>query len=168
MELIPAAEADIPFLMATERLPGYDAFLGRWDEARHLAALADARFAYFIAWQGGERIGFTILRDWNTADRVTYIQRMALVSPGQGLGKDLLTQVVDAVFRETAAQRLWLHVFPDNPRARRAYEVAGFQTEGLARWQAFFGGVPRDQVTMAMIRPDWQALRGETPSAGVA
>jgi hypothetical protein len=33
-QLVRAAENDLPFIMATERPEGYDAFVGHWDEAR--------------------------------------------------------------------------------------------------------------------------------------
>jgi hypothetical protein len=49
LRLISASEADIAFAMGTERLPGYDAVVGRWDEQRHRAAMADGRHAYFLA-----------------------------------------------------------------------------------------------------------------------
>ena len=38
-QLLRATETDLPFIMATERGEGYDAFVGRWDEARHREAL---------------------------------------------------------------------------------------------------------------------------------
>jgi hypothetical protein len=46
VQLIRPAPADIPFVMATERIAGYEQWLGRSDEAWHRAALVDARFAY--------------------------------------------------------------------------------------------------------------------------
>ena len=47
------SEADIPFIMATERLEGYGELVGRWEADRHLAALGDGRHAYFVAERGG-------------------------------------------------------------------------------------------------------------------
>jgi RimJ/RimL family protein N-acetyltransferase len=73
-----------------------------------------------------------------------------------GYGGALLTGVVDAVFRETNARRVWLGLFPDNTRARRAYEAVGFREEGIARGDAFFGGVHRDELVMALLRPEWE------------
>jgi diamine N-acetyltransferase len=61
--------------------------------------------------------------------------------------------VVDAVFRETNAWRVWLGVFPDNIRARRACEAAGFRAEGIARGRSVFGGVHRDEPVMTVLRP---------------
>jgi RimJ/RimL family protein N-acetyltransferase len=151
----------IPFVMATERTGGFEQFVGSWDEARHRAALADGRHAYFVGRAGAEPIGFTIVRDWGSPERVTFINRMAVVRPGQGLGRALLGQVVDAVFRETDAWRVWLTLYPDNTRARRVYEASGFQAEGIARGSAFFHGVHRDELVMAILRPEWEAARGK-------
>jgi len=61
--------------------------------------------------------------------------------------------------RDTDAHRIWLGVFPDNARARRAYEAVGFKAEGVARGSAFFGGVHRDELVMALLRPEWAAGR---------
>jgi diamine N-acetyltransferase len=71
----------------------------------------------------------------------------------------LLAGLVDHIFTKTEAHRIWLGVFPENDRARRAYEAVGFKAEGLARGSAFFGGVYRDELVMALVRPDWSAGR---------
>jgi RimJ/RimL family protein N-acetyltransferase len=151
-----ADASTIPFVMATERTAGFDQFVGRWDEAQHRAALADGRHAYFIGRDGSEDVGFVIVRDWGSRERVALIKRMAVGRPGQGHGRALLTQVVDAVFKGTDAWRVWLGVFPENTRARRAYQAVGFKGEGVARGNAFFGGVHRDELVMAVLRPEWE------------
>jgi diamine N-acetyltransferase len=157
LSIIRADVSAIPFVMATERTAGFEALVGRWDEAQHRAALADGRHAYFIGRDGAEPIGFVIVRDWAAPERVTLIKRICVSRPGLGLGRALLTGVVDAVFKETHAWRVWLGVFPDNTRARRAYEAVGFRAEGIARGSAFFGGVHRDELVMAVLRPEWEA-----------
>jgi diamine N-acetyltransferase len=152
-----ASKVDLPFVMATERMQGYDTLVGRWDEARHLAAIDDDHYAYFLAGVGATPVGFAIVRDWASPERVTCVKRIAVSSPGNGLGRRLLNAVVDAIFRNTDAHRVWLGVFPENERARRAYEAVGFKAEGVARGSAFFGGVHRDELIMAIIRPEWTA-----------
>ena len=147
----------IPFIMATERTAGFEQFVGRWDEAKHRAALSDGRHAYFVARLQGEPVGFAILRDWDSAERVTLVKRIAVGHPGQGHGRALLATVVDAAFSETRVWRLWLGVFPDNIRAQRSYAAVGFAPEGVARGSAFFGGVHRDELVMALLRPEWEA-----------
>ena len=149
----------IPFVMATERIGEFEGLVGRWDEARHHAALADGRHAYFVARDGSEPIGFVILRDWASPERVTLVKRIAVSRPGRGYGRVLLAKVIDAVFEETQAWRLWLGLYPDNLRARRVYEAVGFQAEGISRGSAFFGGVSRDELVMALLRPEWIARR---------
>ena len=149
----------VPFVMATERTAGYEHVVGRWDEAKHRAALADGHHAYFLARAQGEPVGFAILRDWGSPERVTLVKRIAVASPGQGIGRALLGAVVDAAFSETDVWRLWLGVFPDNIRAQKSYSAVGFQPEGVARGSAFFGGLHRDELVMALLRPEWEARR---------
>lgn len=152
-----ASKADLPFVMMTERTEGYGTLVGRWDEARHLAAICDSHYAYFLARDCSVPVGFSIVRDWGSPERVTCLKRIAVTSPGNGLGKRFLRAIVGAVFRETKAHRVWLGVFPENERARRAYETVGFKAEGVARGSAFFGGVYRDELIMAVLRTEWIA-----------
>ena len=157
--LVQGTSDDIAFVMAAERLPGYEELVGRWSEAQHRVALADGRHAYFIARLASQDVGFAIVRDWASSERVACIKRIAVSNPGQGHGKILLADLVDRIFTKTDAYRIWLGVFPDNARARRAYEAVGFKAEGLARGSAFFGGVYRDELVMALVRPEWPAGR---------
>jgi RimJ/RimL family protein N-acetyltransferase len=158
-DLIRGDQTMIPFIMATERTPGFENLVGRWDEARHRSALSDGRHAYFVALDGGEPVGFAILRDWESPEHVTLLKRVAVSDPGRGLGQLLLRNVIDVAFEETHVWRLWLGVFPENVRARRAYEALGFTAEGIARGSALFGGIHRDELVMALLRPAWQADR---------
>jgi RimJ/RimL family protein N-acetyltransferase len=152
--------------MATERTPGYESVVGRWEEARHRAALSDARYAYFVGYHGTERVGFVIVRDWASPERATLIKRIAVARAGAGYGTRLLSAVVDAVFGQTDAHRLWLGVYPENARARKVYEAIGFREEGISRGSAFFGGAYRDEVVMAILRPEWQLkAAGTAPAA---
>jgi diamine N-acetyltransferase len=154
-----ATASDIAFIMETEHQPDYAELVGWWDATRHRAALADPRYAYFVAQDAAAPVGFTIVRDWASPERVTLVKRLAVARPGAGTGRALLGQVIDAVFRETDAYRLWLSVYPENARARRVYEALGFVAEGIARGHAFFNGVHRDELVMALLRPEWAARR---------
>lgn len=160
LRLERGGEADLPFVMATERRPGYEKLVGRWEYDRHAAALVDGRHTYFIARQGGKPAGFVILRDWQGPEQVAYIKRAAVAEPGRGLGRRMMELVADAVFEQTGSHRLFLGLFPDNERARRAYEAAGFVAEGISRGRAFFCGEHRDELVMAILRPEWRSRRG--------
>jgi RimJ/RimL family protein N-acetyltransferase len=154
LRLARATVDDLSYIMATERQEGYDAVVGRWAENKHRNAIADGRHAYFLGLIGDQPVGFAILLEWASIERVTLLKRIAVSTPGQGIGKQLLESVVARVFHETDAHRLWLGVFPDNVRARRAYEAVGFVSEGVARGMAYFGGVHRDELIMSVLRTD--------------
>jgi RimJ/RimL family protein N-acetyltransferase len=157
VQLIRPTTADIPFIMATERIEGYERLVGRSDGEWHRAALADASFAYFIGRLDDDAIGFAILRGWAAPEQVVHIKRLAVVRPGQGLGKAFLRAIVGAAFQETKAYRLSIGLFPENLRARRAYEGVGFQAEGVSRGSALFEGTNRDELVMSLLRPEWMA-----------
>ncbi len=163
-EVVRAGEDDLPFMMATERLAGYEALVGRSSETQHRAFLADGRHAYFIGRADGRPVGFAVVRDWGSVDGVSLVKRIAVTEPGQGHGSALLCRVIDCVFTETACWRLAIGLFPENTRARRTYERAGFLPEGIARGAVFFGGEHRDEQVMAMLRPDWEGRLHPKPS----
>lgn len=152
-----ATAADILFIMATERGDGYDELVGRWDEGQHAAALADPRYAYFIGCSGTQPVGFAILRDWASANHVTLVQRVAVAQPGMGHGKAMMRSIVDRAFTESDVYRLWIACLTDNVRAKRTYEAVGFIAEGIARGSWVLKGVRRDELVLAILRPDWEA-----------
>jgi RimJ/RimL family protein N-acetyltransferase len=160
--IVRAASADIPFIMTCERMEGYERLVGRSEESWHRDALAGDAYTYLLALRRDAPIGFTILRGWDAPEQVTHIKRIAVVEPGCGTGKAFLNLILDKVFGETQAHRLSLGLFPENLRARRAYEGVGFKPEGVSRGSAYFGGVNRDELVMAILRPEWRALRGVT------
>ena len=47
-----------------------------------------------------------------------------------------------------------------NPRARRAYEKAGFVVEGVLRDAYLCDGVRVDDVVMSILAPEWEIHRG--------
>ena len=126
LALRAAEPADIAFIRALEQRDDYAAFIYRWSQAEHEATLAAPDKRTLIGADDlGASMGFAILRDFG-GDRVPYLVRMAVVRPGEGLGRALLAQVCDWVFAESAAPRLELDVFEDNLRAQALYRRLGF------------------------------------------
>jgi diamine N-acetyltransferase len=132
-----AQEADIPWLVSQEQRPDFAAFVHRWPSEQHVGNLGDADKLYLIAEDDNrERIAFVILAGLSSADRSVELVRMAVTRPGAGIGKPLLRSVLDMAFGELNVDRLWLDVFEDNVRARRAYEAVGFREEDTPRQAA--------------------------------
>jgi len=77
---------------------------------------------------------------------------------GQGLGTDALNCLVDFGFGELRLERIYLHVFDFNLRARRSYEKAGFQVDATLRHARFHRGQHHDVHLMSILRDDWLAL----------
>ena len=151
VSLRPATVADIAFIMATERVPGYDKFVGRFEEDVHRANLGDDSWLYFIG-QGaaGAAQGFAILQDRNKPGGNEFLRRIAVSNAGGGFGKPFLTAIVDWVFTETQAQRFYLHVRNDNARARHVYTSRGFVSEGPESDEE------PDSTTMGLLKSRWR------------
>ena len=100
------------------------------------AEIADPRRDTFVADDGGTLVGYGQLR-WGhapacvVAARPAEIQRLYVDAPwhGRGVAQALMTAML-AQARDGGADRVWLGVWEQNPRARRFYAKAGFADAG--------------------------------------
>jgi RimJ/RimL family protein N-acetyltransferase len=159
VQLRPARPDDIAFIMATERMPGYERMVGRSSHEQHCAALTMADRAYLLGIDAtGERAAFAIVRDIAEAHDNVWLLRLAVARPGHGVGSRFLREVLRWVFGHTAAYRFWLAVMPDNARAQHVYASHGFIEEGMMRAAyRLADGTRTDLVQMSLLRPDWLA-----------
>jgi RimJ/RimL family protein N-acetyltransferase len=77
---------------------------------------------------------------------------------GKGYGTDAVNALVDFGFGELRLERIWLNVWTENERARRAYEKAGFVLEGTLRNDRYEGGRFTSGNVMSLLRDEWAAL----------
>jgi len=79
-----ATAADIPFIMATERLPGYDVLVGCYEEDVHRANLADDNWLYLIGLDAsGTPQGFAALQNRHDGDGSEFLRRFAVANAGR-------------------------------------------------------------------------------------
>jgi RimJ/RimL family protein N-acetyltransferase len=159
LTLRPAALADLHAIMAIERTPGFERFVGRSPEAEHRAMMASSNHAYFIGEAAdGAIAAFAILRDLEDPHGNVYLKRIAVSRPDEGVGGAFFGLVVAWAFTHTAAHRFWLDCFAHNARAQRVYEKLGFSRDGVLR-QAYRApdGSRLDLTMMALTRPQWAA-----------
>ena len=150
-----AGPGDLDWIVAQESRPDFAAFIHQWPRPRHALNLADPDFRYLIARDDRtEPLGFVILAGLASPVRGIELVRMAVATPGRGLGRRLLRRVIRLAFAELGADRLWLDVFDDNRRARHVYRSAGFVEE------APLPDAARNLVVMAMLRRDYEAATG--------
>ncbi len=159
LRLRRASPDDVGFIMETERLPGYDYFIGRYSVDEHKRYMASEAFAYLIGEDvTGSPVGFAILNELDNRDGNVCIKRIAVTVPDQGYGSQLLSSAINFVFRETETFRLWLTVVRGNDRALSVYRKNDFVEEGARRQAALLpDGSRADMVMMSMLRPEWSA-----------
>jgi len=164
MAIRRATEADIPFLMATERGEGYDRLVGRWDADQHARTLADPLSAVFVDIEAD---GFVICAGLDDPHSGICLKRIAVGQPGRGQGRRLIAQVIDWAFESRQAPRIWLDVLGHNERAQKTYLALGFQVEGRLRMAYRLPDNSRcDRILMALLPQDWADLKARMPAPG--
>ncbi|MFE6172330.1 GNAT family N-acetyltransferase [Streptomyces sp. NPDC056464] len=114
----------------------------------------------------GELVGEAVLNDWDEYNRSCNFR--ILIGPDgrdRGLGTEAVRLIVGHGFEQLGLHRISLCVLSHNPRARRAYEKAGFVAEGVDRQSVWQSGEWIDEVRMAILAPEWAAHRGHPDTA---
>ena len=165
MEFRRANPGDVPHIYALETIPEFRSLVGSWPEDRHLRMLADPDAAYVVAEdKGGQLTGFALLLGLRSEHRSVELKRLVVGVPNQGNGRKLLAAIIDMVFQEHCAHRLWLDVFVTNDRARHVYESFGFRTDGLLREAIYRDGVYHSLFLMSLLESEYRINRsGESP-----
>ena len=160
MTLAPAEDADIAWIVAQETRDDFAAFIHRWPAEAHRRNLADPDYLYLIARDGeGRNQGYVILRGLGSPARSIELVRIVALEPGRGLGRAMLQGVIARGFGELGANRLWLDVFDDNERGRRAYRAVGFVEEGVLRDAALRAdGRLGSLVVMSILAAEWRGV----------
>jgi RimJ/RimL family protein N-acetyltransferase len=132
--------------------PVSDAEHERWFTA--LAAQTDAVYFAIETGAEGRHVGNVWL--WGIDARHHKAEvRIVLGEPtqqGRGLGSEALQLLCVYAFERLNLRRLYAYVLGTNPRARRAFEKAGFQTEGVLREDRWVGDRYADVFLLGRLR----------------
>ncbi len=77
----------------------------------------------------------------------------------KGFGSEAVELLLRHGFETLNLNRIYLHVFANNLRARRSYEKVGFVLEGTLREAAYRHGGYLDVHLMSVLRSEWTAQR---------
>jgi RimJ/RimL family protein N-acetyltransferase len=157
-----ATLADLDFVMAVERQPGYPERVGTFNQEEHAHKLSHPRWSFEILLYDDRPAGFAVLGDLDNPMGNVCLHRIAVASAGQGLGSMFLAALCRHVFINCKAHRFWLDVLPDNEPAKRVYRKLGFVEEGIMRSALRYpDGQRADLLLMALLLPDWVARSGD-------
>jgi diamine N-acetyltransferase len=77
----------------------------------------------------------------------------------RGFGTETLELVLQHGFDTLNLNRIYLHVYANNGRARRSYEKAGFVVEGTLRQAMYRRGHYVDLLIMSILQSEWKKRR---------
>lgn len=123
------------------------------------ARIADdpAKFK-LVAEIEGRIAGYGELETWPGKPRLRHGGEIDMIAThpdfrGRGVGRALLTALIDLADRWLQLSRLQLFVWDGNTTAIRLYEDFGFDVEGRLRHFVFVDGGYRDAFVMARLNP---------------
>ncbi len=106
--------------------------------------------------ESGRPVGSVYFRDVNSsyhsAEYGVFIGESE--ARGKGLGSETARLFTDFGFETLGLHRISLRLLSDNVQARRSYENAGFQVEGVFRDMVLLDGRYRDVLFMARLREE--------------
>jgi len=165
----PATESDISTIMDIERTEGFEAYVGRSEKAQHEAMMAAQDTRYVMLEDEAGPAGFAILQGIGAANGVAYLKRIAIRSPGKGLGKQFLSELIRLSFVDYGAEKFWLDAFETNLRARHVYTACGLQHDGVLREHyPLADGTRANLVVMSILKREWVDAEARRQSILVA
>jgi RimJ/RimL family protein N-acetyltransferase len=164
------ADLDVLFQIAAdldtweERNPSVPAPMTRGAfDARLAQADSDSssKNVRFVIDVDGAAVGSVSLFEFDELARHAEVGiAVAAEARGKGIGTAAIAQIVEFAFVRCNLRRLHLQAIASNLPAIRAYERAGFVTEGRQREHAWVRGRYEDIVIMGVMRSDWEAVSG--------
>lgn len=122
----------------------------RWFEG--LGQRTDCRY-FAVETAGGTHVGNVWLWDIDLSDRKAEVRVLFGDDSGRnrGYGSAAIDAVSRVAFDELGLRRVYAYVFTTNPRAKRAFDKAGFREEGLLRHDRVVDGEPVDVWVLARL-----------------
>lgn len=156
LSLTEAEEGDLSWILEVERGAVKEGFVSGDPEVRHRLQMNDRTCLYLIARRGAEPIGYIILRGITGASPVVELKRIVITHTDAGLGQPVMRLLIDFVFGDLKAHRLWLDVIDDNRRAHHVYRKLGFVEEGRFREAANRSDGWRDLLIFGLLEKDYK------------
>jgi RimJ/RimL family protein N-acetyltransferase len=165
VRLVPLAEKHLDVTFQWVNDPAMMRLLGRaarvesdehlrWFE--RLKQRTDCRYFSVETTDAGLHVGNIWLWDINTAEQKAEVRILFgdEAARGRGYGSEAIGLLADLAFDTMSLHRLYAYVFSINPRAKRAFEKAGFRSEGILRQDRRVGGEYVDVYLLGQLASD--------------
>lgn len=157
--LRPFARTHLPATLAWANDPELARLLDRSrsftteEHERWFASLANrADTQHFAIERSGRHVGNVWLADIDQRHRKAEARIViGLDEVGKGCGSQALRLVTEHAFGTLGLRRLYAYVLAFNPRAKRAFEKAGFALEGTLRQDRMVNGTAIDVFVLGRV-----------------
>lgn len=152
---------DLSYVLDTEQDPESRDFVFQWSREQHEEAIAGDDSLHLVIEDPEKRkIGYIILRGLLNPHHCVELFRINLSVRNQGYGKKVLKLVLDYLFNQLKAHRVWLDVREGNDRALHVYQSLGFRVEGTLRECIKNGDKYESLTLMGILRTEYLLIHG--------
>lgn len=132
-------------------------WIGTYEE--HLSEINDPNHLLLIFYnkENTEIKGYALIR-LDFKSNVFEIRRIAITDRGKGLGKESMEALIKYAFEETVTNRLWLDVYPDNPKGIKLYNGLGMHRDGVLRENYKANRGYLDQIIYSILRSEYEKV----------
>lgn len=150
-------EADLEFVVNSERQPENAQYVGQWTRQQHLDALTTKDILHLIIAEASNHqpVGYIIMAGLENPNHNIEFKRLVITAKGQGFGREALRAAKKLAFEQLQAHRLWLDVREKNVVAQNLYKSAGFVAEGLLRECILLNGEYQSLIVMSTLAQEY-------------
>ena len=157
MKIRQTTERDIPIVRVMESSVESRSWVYQWSVEQHREAVQDSDAGHWILENElGIIVGYCIMKGLTNPYGVVELMRIVIEPKGEGYGSRAMAAVMEKVFLELKARRLWLDVVNENHIAIQVYEKLGFVYEGTLRESALIEGKPVSMRLYGMLDREWK------------
>ena len=122
------------YVLETEQDPESKNFILLWSREQHEEAIGNTDYLHLVVEdRDRKQIGYVIVLGMLNPNSCFEILRINLSVRNKGYGKKVMKLVMNYLFIQLEAHRVWLDVREGNIRAINLYKSLGFKLEGTLR-----------------------------------
>lgn len=155
ISLTPFEAGDLDWLLEVEARARTEGFIRGNDRAGHEEFMVLAGSRYLKIMSGEQSTGYVILAGLGSRDDVIELGRIVIDEPFRGVGQSAMRLIIDYIFSELGAHKIYLDTLDHNFRGQHIYEKLGFKQEGVLRESFRMGETRHDMLLYGLLRKDW-------------
>ncbi|AZK45117.1 GNAT family N-acetyltransferase [Paenibacillus lentus] len=147
---------DVEMVLTLENDRENISYIIPWSRDEHITTLNDSDKRHIVIEDEElNQVGYIILAGLENPHQNIELVRIVISKKNKGYGREAIRALLQHVFGELGAHRIWLDVKVHNERARQLYLSLGFKQEGILRECIKNGDHYESLILMSLLRQEF-------------